>query len=502
MHIFFNALFRMPIWMLLLVALGLGWLGHDFRETLLQEAAEKAELRASPQPPVGPVSAFDPEPEGRNVVEAHVTARWAPEYNTKLFTTKNGGSEIADGTLLVLLDESATAETDRRVAAVIVVRPNDHDRLVDWMVTHLADEELPHPLVRLEGLVRNATESRHVGEVMEKHGLIRGPNFFYLDPYLDGRVAALTPDPDMAESGPWLFWGLALALVALAGVRLVVRVKKGPSLPQPALRPAVGRAGGVERAQPADPARRKPWALIGVGMVVLGLLDWSGWGLALLPVAFVLFAMSGFRVAARKATDSAVLALDRLTGAAVPQRAAEGLPMTQAGPAFARPASPSGPIISTPSLGQQSIGLLRDRRFTQWLPFFGALAAMTVGGYLAAGPEGVKDRFGALLAPFTGPAQMVSISEAPSSTATPVPAGRAAADAPDVAALSDAAIAAGPMAAYRHAMLMLGVTLAFAFAAAYGRHWLNRRHGLALDDPWERLDERLHPDRRRRSRAQ
>ncbi len=65
-------------------ALGLGWLGHDVRQSLLLQASQKPDLLANPQIPPRPVSAFGPAPDGRIVVEAHVAARWSPEYNTRL----------------------------------------------------------------------------------------------------------------------------------------------------------------------------------------------------------------------------------------------------------------------------------------------------------------------------------------------------------------------------------------------------------------------------------
>lgn len=462
----FTSLFRMPIWMLLLFAAGLGWLGFETRQSMRQEATEQAELLARPQPPAVAISTFDPAPAGRAVVEAHVTARWAPEYNTKLFTTQKDGHDTPDGTLLVVLNESATADTARQVAAVIVARPKDHDRLIEWMTTHIDDLVLPHPLIRLEGVVGDAAETRHVESVLKKHGLTRAPEFFYLDPYLDGRAAALTPDPDKAESAPWPFWGVGLALTTLAGLRFALRGKT-QAPPRPAPIPAAARL-----TKPTDPATRKRWAKIALGAGVLALLIWLGWSgyaVTLGPIAVVLFAWYGFRTAARKLGNGSIRALDLLTGVATPRAAPDPGKATKAPRA-------TGPIVTVPGIGQRSVELLRNRRFTQWLPLFGMIAMLTVGGYFAAGPQGVKDRFAIVLAPLTGAPQSIEQFQNP-----PSPVGNAP--------------VTNPLAAYHHGLQMLGVTLALAFLAAYARRWLNRRYGLALDDPWDRLDSRLRIDR-------
>jgi hypothetical protein len=461
----FTSLFRMPIWLLLLFAAGFASLGFDCRERLRQEATEQAELLASPQPPAVAISTFDPKPEGRAVVEAHVTARWAPEYNSKLFTTQKDGHDTPDGTLLILLNESATADTARQVAAVIVTRPKDHDRLMDWMTSHIDDLVLPHPLVRLEGVVGNAAETRHVENILKKRGLTRAPGFFYLDPYLDGRTAALTPDPGRAESAPWPFWGVALALTALAGLRFALRGKT-QAAPRPAPIPA------ARLAKPTNPAARKRWAKIALGAGVLALLIWLGWsGYAITfgPIAVVLFAWYGFRTAARKVGNGSIRALDLLTGVATPRAASNPGKAAMAPPA-------TGPIVTVPGIGQRSVELLRNRRFTQWQPFFGMIAMLIVGGYLAAGTQGVKDRFAILAASLTGKPQAMEQFQNPPSVVGDTPL-------------------TSPFAAGYHGLQMLGVTLALAFLATYARRWLNRRYGLALDDPWERLDSRLRIDR-------
>ena len=38
---------------------------------------------------------------------------------------------------------------------------------MDWMTSHIDDLELPHPLVRLEGVVGNAAETRHVENILK-----------------------------------------------------------------------------------------------------------------------------------------------------------------------------------------------------------------------------------------------------------------------------------------------------------------------------------------------
>jgi hypothetical protein len=135
----------MPVWLVMVIAIALAGLGWYCQQSAITQEHETAVLLAIPEPAAQPISTFDATPKGQRIVEAHVTARWALEYNTRLFTTEKSGRETPDGSFVLLMRETAAGDETKEVAAVIHVKPKDQTKLLLWLVTRIKGATTEHP---------------------------------------------------------------------------------------------------------------------------------------------------------------------------------------------------------------------------------------------------------------------------------------------------------------------------------------------------------------------
>ncbi len=250
-------LFALPLSVMAVIALALGWFGYQDTQNRQKQADQKMLIADQPQPALSNISAFDPKPEGKALVEANLNARWAFEHNTELTTTSKSGATESKGVMMVFMDETAGPTGDNKVAAVIVTDTANKEALMTWMMEHLRDEALPYPQVQLEGLVGTRRESDHVDKVLAENNLTRAANFFYLEPYLKGRDAALARVKERVAEGVGMSFltGMAILIGGIAALRLCYRLVATSVRGARASGGNRGNDGSTNRAGNPQPAR-------------------------------------------------------------------------------------------------------------------------------------------------------------------------------------------------------------------------------------------------------
>jgi hypothetical protein len=269
--------------MALLSAL-LVWMAQDGYKEELQREAEKAEaLRMDAPAPVA-IDAFTTA-DVHLAEEVHVTTWINTDHNYELTKTRKGTDTVRR--MFVLFGPGDTSET-KVARGVVVLHPVDVDAFLEQVLS-TADVTDPRFVFSLLGKrVRSPDLSDMVDEAFEERDLSKDSDFLVIEPYLEGRAAALAPDPEAPRRVATIFGmlGAISALITLGKLRGKAqarrRAKAEPSLadgiiPPPAmaaLRPQ------PQAAKPAQgygtlptPAPANAWSPLAAVMAKQAALD-------------------------------------------------------------------------------------------------------------------------------------------------------------------------------------------------------------------------------------
>lgn len=182
-----------PFWLQLAFAGGLLALGFVFQSSEAARIAAGAALLKSDPPPTISIAAMreDYIPDG--ATEVSVTAQIALSHNTRLVRTTYAIKTTED-LLYVLVDPDAPQGTNIARAA-IVFDPDDLDRVTGWIAENTVTFASDGPVLPVTGLLSGGTQIGMVSDALSDQGMTKGPDFFYITPHFEGRVAALTPNP-------------------------------------------------------------------------------------------------------------------------------------------------------------------------------------------------------------------------------------------------------------------------------------------------------------------
>ncbi|MGL4236439.1 LPXTG cell wall anchor domain-containing protein [Tabrizicola sp.] len=217
MRFIISFLFFTPFWMQFLIAGGFVYLGFDQRQ---ETEAARTELLArleEPPPATVPIADFQPEATGEAPREFSVSAQFASEHNTRLVVTDKGKT-VDEDLMIVLVDPDAAA--DETIArAAIVFEPEQKDAMVGWLTANMTGEGGAGPVVTVTGLVTSSSKGSHVSDALRDQGMMKASDFFYVQPFIDGREAGLKAQIETTKrlDGSALF-GIAgiLALIGIA----------------------------------------------------------------------------------------------------------------------------------------------------------------------------------------------------------------------------------------------------------------------------------------------
>ena len=177
--------------------------------------------------------------------EVSVTAQIALSHNTRLIKTTNF-IKTDEKLLYVLVDPDAPQFTPVARAA-IVFEPADLDRVSQWITENAVSYGDDGPVLTVTGLLSGSIRDTMVSDALSDQGMTKGPDFFYVTPHFDGRVAALTPKPYAAFQHALWVYGIAAAFLLLGAVKFALR---RPS--EAATLPATVAPSGLTGQQIAD----------------------------------------------------------------------------------------------------------------------------------------------------------------------------------------------------------------------------------------------------------
>lgn len=268
----FGMLLAAPFWLQFIFAGGMAYFGYTLQEKHAERIAHRAELLQSEPPATIDIAAFDTDYSSSTPTEVSVSAQVAIDHNTKLIH-KTNFITTSENVLYVLVDADAPAnETVARGA--IVIDPDQVDTLVEYLGTRATGFGDGGPVATIDGLLDSGTDNSMVSDALKEQGMTKGPNFFYIEPFFEGREAGLAVKPNEARGVAMPFYYGALIFVLFGCFKAFVarrKAKRGPvaSAPVPAQPAEVAPAGAPaldpsqiwrrNTAEPAMPAKRQTW---------------------------------------------------------------------------------------------------------------------------------------------------------------------------------------------------------------------------------------------------
>lgn len=232
------------------------WMAQDGYKEELQREAEKAEaLRMDAPAPVA-IDAFTTA-DVHLADEVHVTTWINTDHNYELTKTRKGTDTVRR--MFVLFGPGDTPET-KVARGVVVLHPVDVDAFLEQVLS-TADVTDPRFVFSLLGKrVRSPDLSDMVDEAFEERDLSKDSDFLVIEPYLEGRAAALAPDPEAPRRVATIFGvlGAISALITLGKLRGRAqarrRAKAEPSLAD-GIMPPPAMAALRPQPQAAKPAQ-------------------------------------------------------------------------------------------------------------------------------------------------------------------------------------------------------------------------------------------------------
>lgn len=268
-----SALLALPWPVMALIAAGLFWAAQDTHRRVTAYEAEKAQaLQAGAPAPVA-LDQFAAA-DVHLAEEVHVAAWINTEHNYELTKQRKGTDTVRR--MFVLFGPGDAA--DSRVArGIVLLRPDEVDGFVTQLMGRITDPLDPRLPFHLNGRVDPSPElSDMVRDAFEERGLLRAAEFVVIEPYLDGREAALAADPEAPMRGAVIFGGLGgLAALAALGRALGgrARQKRRAALARADLDRAVLMAAAVPApgavAAATRPVAATPLGPTGAGYTIL-----------------------------------------------------------------------------------------------------------------------------------------------------------------------------------------------------------------------------------------
>lgn len=321
-------LFALPFWVFLAAAGGVFYLGElSHRDTLAQNQ-EMARALAGPPPETVSFADFSRQNDVGLADEVSVQAVINPDYNYELTKKRKGRNTTR---FLFVLFDAADPEDSKVARGALVLSAAEKARFIDEYYAENAEIGVGASgfvsVVTLNGQAENASDlSSLVNDAFDEQNLVKSDDFIYIEPFLEGRAAGLTPTMSADELRNIIRGvGLVVALIGLVKFALRRRRKTAPAAtPQAAfsmegtgldagqLTPAkAAMASTIEPEEAAEQKSKKPFPIKLVAVLaLLGVAIYSG---QLAYVAIV--ALVGLQLlAVRKTRHLITGALAKVTG--------------------------------------------------------------------------------------------------------------------------------------------------------------------------------------------
>jgi hypothetical protein len=208
--------------------------GLVMQSSINANIADQEEALRNSQPDAVSLDVFDRKTDVHVAKEVHVTARMNSDYNYRLIQERDGRSDTIR--FMYVFFGPSQAESSRQARAAVILDRDDKDAFVDLLMAQSAE--------KFKALVNNETTTAEANlytiagtrdrspdlkkiamKAFEEQGLTKGPDFIYIEPFLEGRTAGLTPDYEFLKTWKYM-WGSLLAFFALiTGIKFLRRHK-------------------------------------------------------------------------------------------------------------------------------------------------------------------------------------------------------------------------------------------------------------------------------------
>ena len=149
--------------------------------------------------------------------EVNIAAQINTEYTYTLY--KGSERDSSARVLWLLFDPEATGN-ERSVQAAIMVRQRDADTFTEWLLNNVSEMGDISPIFHINGIRKTVVPYDEVADdAISDENLIKKANFFYIEPFVNGRAAGLAPRSGNDNSL------LHLAIVAALLVAAIVVLK-------------------------------------------------------------------------------------------------------------------------------------------------------------------------------------------------------------------------------------------------------------------------------------
>ncbi|WP_299847325.1 hypothetical protein [uncultured Roseovarius sp.] len=283
------AVFQMPFWVFLAAAGGLFYLGElSHRDTLAQNQEMKRALAGSPPETVS-LAEFSRSDDVGLADEISVQGVIDPSYNYEL-TKKRKGPDTTR--FMYVLFDASDPEGSKVARSALVLSQAEKDKFINEYFDKNSEigigEDGFVSVITFNGQARNSSDlSSLVSDAFAEQSLIQSDDFIYIEPFLDGRVAGLTPTVS-ADDMRNIIRGVGLAVALIGLIKFALRRRKkrlansedAPAAPEhtaPVM--AYADAPAQPEAEPA-PAREtvedKLWNRIPLSVKALSLIGVAG----------------------------------------------------------------------------------------------------------------------------------------------------------------------------------------------------------------------------------
>lgn len=221
-------LFVLPWWVYLPASIGVLWVGARVYEQVLETEAEKVAALAGGTPQVVDLAEFDRMRDIHAAGEVHVTGWIDTDINYDLTQGFNGIPLRTRHMYMVF--GAAEQSGAREVRAALMLSTTERDQFVERIENYVYEvTDAGAFVLAFNGIADTTTAMDSMAtEMIEKQGLSKAADFIFIEPFLDGREAALAPR-GVPEQTRYIAWAIA-AVVALIGVvKRVTSVRARPA---------------------------------------------------------------------------------------------------------------------------------------------------------------------------------------------------------------------------------------------------------------------------------
>ncbi len=324
------SIFALPFWVFLAAAGGLFYLGElSYRDTLAQNQ-EMARALAGPPPETVSLAAFSRDRDIGPADEISVQAVIDPDYNYELTKRRKGINTVRY--MYVLFDVTDPQNTKEARSAMVLTKA-EKEKFVDEYYLENSEIALSETgftsVTTFNGTAENSSDlSSLVSDAFRQKNLTKSTNFVYVEPFLDGRTAGLTPTTSADEMRN-TFRSIALGAALIGLLKFVMRRRKKAAVTaaageavsevasslDPVATPAMMAAKAESAEDPAKPKRGKLFPI--KALLVMALLIGAFYfGVAAIFIVAALIILQVIAIRKTQGVITGVLA--KLTGKSLP----------------------------------------------------------------------------------------------------------------------------------------------------------------------------------------